>query len=67
MNDYFDRDDLLALDIAPADADELLRQTSHTGTGGRPVVEAERLVELLGMIWKRTGYDDALYGRTISS
>jgi hypothetical protein len=52
VNDYLDRDDLLALDILSADADELLRQTSHTGGGGRPVVEADRLAELLGMIWR---------------
>jgi hypothetical protein len=48
--DYLDCDALLALGLAECDVDRLLRDTPHTGHGGRPVVEAERLAELLDMI-----------------
>lgn len=48
--DYLDRDALLALGVDEADVDRLLRETPLTGHGGRPVVEAERLSELLEML-----------------
>jgi hypothetical protein len=52
---YLDRDGLLALDIDPADVDRLLRNTPLTGHDGRPVVEAERLPELLEMLRRERG------------
>jgi hypothetical protein len=54
LNDYLDRDGLLALDIDEADVDCLLRNTPVTGHGGRPVVEAELLPELLEMLREQT-------------
>lgn len=50
MSDYLDKDDLLALEIDEADVDRLLRNTPLTGHGRRPVVEAERLHEILEML-----------------
>jgi hypothetical protein len=50
MADWLGRDDLLALDIDPAVVDRLLRDSPHTGHGGQPVVPAEQLDDLLGMI-----------------
>jgi hypothetical protein len=48
--DYLDRDGLLALGLDEADIDRLLRDTPLTGHGGRAVVEAERLADLLEML-----------------
>jgi hypothetical protein len=48
--DYLDRDALLALDIDPADAGELIAASPLTGHGGRPVVEAEALADLIVLI-----------------
>jgi hypothetical protein len=50
MDDYLDRDALLALDLDPATVDRLLRDSPLTGHDGRPVVEAERLADLLAML-----------------
>jgi hypothetical protein len=47
IDDYLDRAGLLALGLDEAEVDRLLRQTPVNGNGGRPVVEAERLPELL--------------------
>jgi hypothetical protein len=49
-DDYFDRDALLALDIDPEAVERLLRETPHTGHGGRPVIEAGRLNDLLALL-----------------
>jgi hypothetical protein len=46
-DDYLDRDALLALGIDEADADALLADSPLSGHDGRPVVEADRLDELL--------------------
>jgi hypothetical protein len=54
-DDCLDRDDLLALGIDEADVDGLLRDSPLTGHGGRPVVEAGRLDELLEMIGRQRG------------
>jgi len=53
--DYLDRDDLLALDLDEATVDRLLRDTPLSGEGGRPVVEAERLEDLLEMLRQERG------------
>ena len=47
MSDYLDLDALLALGIDPAKASRLLASSAHSGHAGRPVVEGERLSELL--------------------
>ena len=47
---YLDKGALLALDLDPAELESLLRDSPITGHGGRPVVEADRLGELLAMI-----------------
>jgi hypothetical protein len=47
VDDYLDRDALLALDLSEAEADALLAASPLTGHEGRRVVEAERLPELL--------------------
>jgi hypothetical protein len=49
-DDYLDRNALTALGISDVDADSLLRDSPLTGHGGQPVVEAERLPELLAML-----------------
>jgi hypothetical protein len=48
--DYLDRDDLLDLGIDPTAVERLARDTPHTGHGGRPVVPAESLADLLGLL-----------------
>jgi hypothetical protein len=50
MPDYLDRDALLDFDIDPATVERLLRDSPLTGHGGRPVVEEERLDDLLEML-----------------
>jgi hypothetical protein len=45
--DYLDRDGLLALGLAQTTVDRLLRDSPMTGHDGRPVVEADRLSDLL--------------------
>jgi hypothetical protein len=54
-DDYLDRDQLLALDVPEADVDRLLLDTALTGHGGQPVVEAERLPELLESLRREGG------------
>ena len=58
MTDYLDRDALRALDIDEAAIDRLLRSTPLSGHDGRPVVEADRLDELLEMLHREEGGDD---------
>jgi hypothetical protein len=48
--DYLDRDALLALGLAESVVDRLLRDTQLTGHGGRPVVAAADLPDLLAML-----------------
>jgi hypothetical protein len=50
LDDFLDRDGLLALGLDEHVIDRLLRDTSHSGHDGRPVVDADRLPELLDMI-----------------
>jgi hypothetical protein len=57
VDDYLDRDALLALDLSEAEADALLAASPLTGDGGRGVVEAERLPELLEAL--RQGRDES--------
>ena len=55
MSDYLDRAALLALAIDPAIVDRLLRDTPLSGHDGRPVIEAERLDDLLGLLDREEG------------
>jgi hypothetical protein len=48
--DYLDRDALRALSLAGPLVDRLLRDTPLSGHDGRPVVEAERLPDLLALL-----------------
>jgi hypothetical protein len=57
VSDYLDRDALLALDLDEADVDRLLRGSLLTGHGGRPVVEAEHLDDLLALLDLAKGAD----------
>lgn len=50
IDDYLDRDGLLALGLDEADVDRLLHDTPLTGHGRRPVVAASRLRELLALL-----------------
>ncbi|HEY7313304.1 MAG TPA: hypothetical protein VH643_28400 [Gemmataceae bacterium] len=50
MTDYLDREQLLALDIDPASVERLLARSPLSGHGGRPVVPAESLADLLGLL-----------------
>jgi hypothetical protein len=50
VSDYLDREALLALDLPEATVDRLLRDTPLSGTDGRPVIEADRLDDLLGLL-----------------
>jgi hypothetical protein len=49
MGDYLDRDALLDLDLDPSTVDKLLRATELSGHNG-PIIEAERLPDLLEML-----------------
>jgi hypothetical protein len=49
VSDYLDREALLALDLPGAIVDRLLLDTPLTGDGGRPVIAADRLDDLLGL------------------
>jgi hypothetical protein len=55
LDDYLDRDGLLALGLDETDVDRLLRDTPLSGHGGRPVVEAERLHDLVAMLRREEG------------
>jgi hypothetical protein len=55
VSDYLDREGLLALGLDEADVDQLLRDTPLSGHGGRPVVEADRLDDLLGILRRERG------------
>jgi hypothetical protein len=55
LPDYLGRDDLLALGIDPDEADTILRHSPLTGHDGQPVVEADRVAELLD---ERGDHDD---------
>jgi hypothetical protein len=50
MNNYMGRDDLLALDLDESVVDRLLRDTRHSGHDGRPVLDADRLDDLVAML-----------------
>jgi hypothetical protein len=47
MSDYYDRDALLSLDLDAQTVDRLLSASPLTGHDGRPVIEAERLADLM--------------------
>ena len=47
--DYLDRDGLLALGLDEAEVDRLLNDSPLTGPGGRSVIEASCLQDLLAM------------------
>ena len=49
-NHYPDRDGLIDAGIDDDTVDELLRQTPHSGDGGRPVIPANELQDRLGLI-----------------
>jgi hypothetical protein len=57
MDDYLDRDGLLALGLDEADVDKILRDAALTGHGDRPVVESTTLQDLLDML-STAGGDD---------
>jgi hypothetical protein len=42
--------DLLRLDIDPSSAKQLLSRSPWTGVGGRPVIPADQLADLLGIL-----------------
>jgi hypothetical protein len=50
VRDYLDREQLLALDLDLDTVDRLLAASSLSGYDGRPVVEAERLADLLAQL-----------------
>jgi hypothetical protein len=50
MSDYLDRAALLALDLPESIVDRLLHDTPLSGTDGRPVIEADRLDDLIGLL-----------------
>jgi hypothetical protein len=54
-DDYLDRDALLALGLTDPTVERLLRETPLSGHSGRPVIEAERLPELLAMLRQEGG------------
>jgi hypothetical protein len=54
-SDYLDRDDLLGLGLDEADVDRLLCDTPHSGHGGRPVIEAGRLHDVLDLLDREGG------------
>ena len=54
-DDYLDRDGLLALGPDEADVDRLLRDSPLTGHGARPVVESNRLEDLLELLRQEQG------------
>jgi hypothetical protein len=49
-SDYLDRDGLLDLDLDESVVDRLLAETPLKGNDGRPVVAAEQLDDLIGLI-----------------
>jgi len=51
--DYLGRDDLLTLGLSEVEADALLADSPLTGHNGRPIIEAERLPELLEALRQR--------------
>jgi hypothetical protein len=50
VSDFLDRDRLLSLGLDSTTVDRLLRDSPLTGDGGRPVAEAARLPDLLGLL-----------------
>jgi hypothetical protein len=48
--DYLDENGLRSLGLEKATIERLLQDTPLRGNGGRPVVEANRLTELLDML-----------------
>jgi hypothetical protein len=48
--DYLGLDDLLAVGLCPEEANAILRWSDVSGHGGQPVIEAERLHDLLADI-----------------
>jgi hypothetical protein len=48
--DWIDREGLRALDIDDLHERRLLRDTDHTGRGGRPVIPADEIEDRIGMI-----------------
>lgn len=54
-HDYFDRHGLLSLGISEAEADALLTRSQATGNQGRPIIEADRLDDLLEVLRQERG------------
>jgi hypothetical protein len=50
MGDYLTRDDLLLAGLSEDEADAVLRLSPLTGHGGQPVLEADRLEDLLAQL-----------------
>ena len=50
MNDFLNEADLLALGLCDRVVARLLHDSQLTGSGGQPVVEADRLPDLLAML-----------------
>jgi hypothetical protein len=55
MSDYLNLAGLLALDLDLDTADRLLTESPLSGHDGRPVVEAERLPDLLAQLDREEG------------
>jgi hypothetical protein len=49
-SDYLGLDDLLTLGLCPEEANSILRESDLAGHGGQPVIEAERLHDVLASI-----------------
>jgi hypothetical protein len=59
VSTYLDREDLLVCyGLDEADVDRLLRDTPLIGLDGRPVVEADRLGDLLGLRDREDHFDE---------
>jgi hypothetical protein len=50
VDTYLDRDARRALDLDEATIERLLRDTPHSGHDRRPVVSAQQLPDLLGLL-----------------
>jgi hypothetical protein len=55
--DFLNRDHLLTLGLDPATVERLLHDSPLSGHDGRPVVEEDRLAELLEMLNRERGHE----------
>jgi hypothetical protein len=55
--EFLNRDHLLTLGLDPATVERLLRDSPLSGHGGRPIVEEDRLAELLETLNRERGHE----------